>query len=44
MTTVPPSNADCLEIWDPQPPGNLWTNNGSVQELVYFYELTVHLS
>ena len=23
LTTLPPSRADCLEIWEPQPPGNL---------------------
>ena len=23
LTTLPPSGADCLEIWEPQPPGNL---------------------
>ena len=23
LTTLPPSCADCLEIWEPQPPGNL---------------------
>ena len=23
LTTVPPSCADCLEIWEPQPPGTL---------------------
>jgi len=23
LTTLPPSYADCLEIWEPQPPGNL---------------------
>jgi hypothetical protein len=23
LTTLPPSRADCLEIWDPQPPGAL---------------------
>jgi hypothetical protein len=23
MTTLPPSFADCLEIWEPQPPGTL---------------------
>jgi len=22
-TTLPPSCADCLEIWEPQPPGTL---------------------
>ena len=24
LTTLPPSRADCLEIWEPQPPGTLW--------------------
>jgi len=23
LTTLPPSRADCLEIWEPQPPGTL---------------------
>jgi len=23
LTTFPPSCADCLEIWEPQPPGTL---------------------
>jgi len=23
LTTLPPSYANCLEIWEPQPPGNL---------------------
>jgi len=23
QTTLPPSYADCLEIWEPQPPGTL---------------------
>jgi len=23
LTTLPPSSADCLEIWEPQPPGTL---------------------
>jgi hypothetical protein len=23
LTTLPPSCADCLKIWDPQPPGTL---------------------
>ena len=23
LTTLPPSFADCLEIWEPQPPGTL---------------------
>jgi len=24
LTTLPPSYADCLEIWEPHPPGTLW--------------------
>jgi len=23
LTTLPPSCADCLEMWEPQPPGTL---------------------
>jgi len=23
LTTLPPSYAECLEIWEPQPPGTL---------------------
>jgi len=23
LTTLPPSSANCLEIWEPQPPGTL---------------------
>ena len=23
LTTLPPSYADCLQIWEPQPPGTL---------------------
>ena len=28
LTTLPPSCAECLEIWDPQPPGTLWACPG----------------
>jgi hypothetical protein len=28
LTTLPPSCADCLEIWEPQPPGTLRTCPG----------------
>jgi hypothetical protein len=28
LTTVPPSCADCLKVWEPQPPGNLWACQG----------------
>ena len=28
LTTLPLSSADCLEIWEPQPPGTLWACPG----------------
>jgi len=28
LKTLPPSCADCLEIWEPQPPGTLWACPG----------------
>jgi hypothetical protein len=28
LTTVPTSRADCLKIWEPQPPGTLRACNG----------------
>jgi len=28
LTTLPPSCADCLEIWEPQPPGTLGACSG----------------
>ena len=28
LTTLPPSCANCLEIWEPQPPGTLWACQG----------------
>ena len=28
LTNLPPSCADCLEIWVPQPPGTLWACPG----------------
>jgi hypothetical protein len=28
LTTFPPSCTECLEIWEPQPAGTLWTCNG----------------
>jgi hypothetical protein len=28
LTTLPPSCADCLEIWESQPPGTLWASPG----------------
>jgi len=28
LTALPHSCADCLEIWEPQPPGTLWAIPG----------------
>jgi len=28
LTTLPPSCAECLKIWEPQPPGTLWACPG----------------
>jgi len=28
LTTIPPSGADCLEIWELQPPGTLQASTG----------------
>jgi len=36
LTTLLPSCANCLEIWDPQTPGTLWACNMPVQGLLYF--------
>jgi len=32
LTTLPPSCADCLEIWEPQPPGTLRACPGLYRE------------
>jgi len=34
LTTLPPSCADCLEIWEPQPTGNLRAYPGPVMGLL----------
>ena len=38
LTTLPPSCADCLEIWETQPTGILW----ACPAIVYSYLLQVH--
>jgi hypothetical protein len=38
-TTLPPSCADCLEIWEPQPLGIFWAYTRSVQGLLYLFLL-----
>ena len=37
MSTLPPSCADCLEIWEPQPHGTLRACNRAVHGLLYLY-------
>ena len=34
LTTLPPSGADCLDIWEPQPPGTLRASR-PVTEFLY---------
>ena len=45
LTTLPPSCVDCVEIWEPQPPGTLLASNRPVPELLYhlFYSLKSNL-
>jgi len=43
LTTLPPSCADCLEIWELQPPGTFSTCNRPVQLLLYRLVITVAL-
>jgi hypothetical protein len=38
LTTLPPSCADCLEIWEPQPSGILWVSNRHVHGLLYLLQ------
>ena len=35
LKTLPPSCAECLKIWELQPPGTLWACNRPVQGLLY---------
>ena len=35
--TLPPSCIECLEIWEPQPPGTLWVCNSPLQGFIYRY-------
>jgi len=34
LTYLPPSCADCLEIWEPERPGTVWACNRSAQRLI----------
>jgi hypothetical protein len=44
LTTLPPSCADCLEIWEPQPPGTLRACPGVLWDCFTFFfrKLNVH--
>ena len=39
--TLPPACADCLEIWEPQPPGTLRALLRIVMGLLYLYLLFI---
>ena len=37
LTTLPPSCVECLEIWEPHPPGTLRALSRPVMGLLYLY-------
>jgi len=41
LTTLPPSCADCLEIWEPQTPGTLWATPALFRDCFTFLSVTV---
>jgi len=41
LTTLPPSHADCHEIWEPQPPGTLRACPGLYRTALPFFIYTV---
>jgi hypothetical protein len=43
LTTLPPTRADCLEIWEPQPHGTLWACQGLQWDCFTFLLLNVEL-
>ena len=43
LTTLPPSCADCLEIWKPQTPGALRACDRPVQGLLYFVGMYIYI-
>jgi hypothetical protein len=51
LTTLPPSCADCLKIWEPQPPGTLRACNGIALltkctrfKFIYLFSSALHVS
>ena len=43
LTTLPSSCADCLEIWEPQPPGNLTACKGNVSPFIFLLHMIIHI-
>ena len=41
LTTLPPSRADCLEIWEPQLPGTLWPVQGLLYPSAHKLHITI---
>jgi len=41
LTTLPPSCANCLEIWEPQPPATLRASPGLQWDCFTFYPKTL---
>jgi hypothetical protein len=37
LPNLPPLFADCIDIWEPQTPGNLWAFNRPVQGFLRIY-------
>jgi len=44
LTTLPPSYIDCLEIWEPQPPGTLRACPGLYRDCFIFYWIGTDVS
>jgi hypothetical protein len=42
LTTSPFSRAECHEIWEPKPPGNLWATPGLLRDSFTFYYYYYH--
>jgi hypothetical protein len=40
LTTLPPSYADCLEMWEPQPPASLGAYNRDCFNFLFFLQMS----
>jgi len=43
LTTLPPSCADCLEIWEPQPPGTLTLLELYLLSLIFMLHISTNV-